>query len=314
MRFREPVFGAPRRGRLAVGGLIVLALLTAAAAADAAEPFYSNLRREGTLAYDRGDYPRAVQLLRLACFGLLEEPVVLGGCLVRLAVAQAALGDAEAFTATFRRIVEIEHRFGAYSQATVTPGLRQAFEESLERWVSYEELQNIAAFRGVAQRLVAPAARAPEVEESAEPVEEMPAETAAAPAELPAEPPAEALAELEEARQLLRAGEFSRDEVKETYPRVCQVADAYPEHVESQHLAGEYAYRLGLWQDGVTYLRRGGEIAADRPLLLFYFAVVLYETGEVDAAAEALERCLPAVQHNEVVTRYREKILGEGSS
>lgn len=310
MGFRESVFGATRLGRLAIGGLIGMALLTAAAAAFAADPFYSNLRREGTLAYDRGEYPRAVQLFRLACFGLLDEPVVLGGCLVRLAVAQAAVGDAEAFTATFRRIVEIERRFGAYSQATVTPEMRQQFEESLERWISYEDLHSIAAFRGVAQRLFASSADASGTDENEDPVEEMAAQTTVAPTEPPV-PPAEVLAELEEARQLLRAREFSRDAVKEAYPRVRQVADVYPEHAESQHLAGEYAYRLGLWQDGVTYFRRGGEIAADRPLLLFYFAVVLYETGEVDTAAQVLEQCLPDLQHNEVVTRYSEKILGE---
>ncbi|MCP4656979.1 MAG: hypothetical protein GY856_16330 [bacterium] len=331
MRFRKRVSGATRPRKLAVGGLVVLALSMAAWAALAADPFYENLRSEAAVAYGRGDYPRALQLFRLACFGLLDEPVVLGECLVQRSMAEAAVDDPEAFTATFRRILEIEQRFGAYSQAALTPELRQAFEDYLELWISLDELQSTAAFHGVAQRLIAASSDASEAEEIAEPAEEIaePAEEIAEPAEEPAEqtadapaeppterplPPAEALVELDAARQLLRARDFSRDDVKEAYPRVRQVADDYPEHVESQYLAGEFAYRLGLWRDGVTYFRRGGEIAAEQPLLLFYFAVVLYETGEVDSAAQVLEQCLPALQHNEVVTRYREKILGEGSS
>jgi len=53
----------------------------------------------------------------MACFGLLEEPPVLARCLTHLALAQASLGDGDAFLATFQRLLDLEQRFAAYTRA-----------------------------------------------------------------------------------------------------------------------------------------------------------------------------------------------------
>lgn len=79
-----------------------------------------------------------------------------------------------------------------------------------------------------------------------------------------------------------------------------------------QFLAGEIAYRASRWRDAVAYFRRGGDPGDERPVLLFYLSVALFESGEREAAAAALSRCLPKLEKTPLVESYREKILGAG--
>jgi tetratricopeptide (TPR) repeat protein len=125
-------------------GTMVLLLL--AGPVLAADSFYMGLLRRGSDAYNRRDYPEAVRLLRVACFGFLEEPELLADGLTRLALAQLEVGDEEAFRESFQRIQEIEARFGAYSKATMAPEQRQAFERTVLRLVPRATLQADPAF------------------------------------------------------------------------------------------------------------------------------------------------------------------------
>ena len=120
--------------------------------ASAADPFYERLLREGIQAYSQGFYPVAVESLRLACFGLLDEPETLAQGLTYLAVAQAETGDQQAFSATIDRILEVESRFQAYSELALQPDVRQALEAHLERWTPLEILEREPVFREVARR------------------------------------------------------------------------------------------------------------------------------------------------------------------
>jgi len=102
------------------------------------------------IAYDRADYPTAAKDLRLACFGLLNEPPALTDCLVRLAVAQGAGNDAEGFRETFRRIAEVEDRFGAYAKAPLPPEIRTAFEQRLVVLIPAATLETIPVLEAAA--------------------------------------------------------------------------------------------------------------------------------------------------------------------
>ena len=130
----------------------VLGGLAQADAARAADPFYTRLMETGILSYARSDYRTAAEDLRLACFGLLEEPVTLAECLTYLALAQAELADVPAFTHTFERILEIERMFQAFSQLDLRGELRQSLEDRLVSWVPYEVLDRSPVFRDVARR------------------------------------------------------------------------------------------------------------------------------------------------------------------
>ena len=135
-----------------------------------------------------------------------------------------------------------------------------------------------------------------------------PAASSAPPAAPPATLPAADRERLERARTLM--GQARRAaELAEPLSLATAVADAHPGSVEAQHLAGEIAYRASRWPVAVTYFRRGGE-SADRPQLLFYLAVALWETGERDEAQRVLAAALPRLPRSPFVDGYVERILG----
>ncbi len=438
--------------RLALGLAAVLAPLLARAAV-AADSFYLGLLRDGVAAYDRKDYAAAAHALRLACFGLLEEPAPLGDCLVRLAAAQGAAGDNEGFQSTFGRLAEVEERFGVYRKLALPPDLRQAFEDRAAATVPPSTLAAVPTFAGLASRragaqwaalppkerrrqlearlakeprdpaanrllaeldfddgrtaealaraeqaaALAPAdpdalclrgltrawarrckdavvdlgpcprgnrepryatallgcwvelgewreargvadALAPEVKGErqvaallARVQQHAPAATAPGPGVAAvAGPPSPApvvkpalgapttpatarlsaaeRAGLERARSLLKSVQ-ARD-LKQAFDLARPVADAHPDVREAQLLAGETAYRNSRWREAASYLRRGGEPPSDRPELLFYLAVSLYESGDAPGAAAALRRSLPSLQRTPYVETYTRRILG----
>jgi tetratricopeptide (TPR) repeat protein len=513
--------GAPG-ARLAAAWLAtaILAGLAAAPQARAApDPFYLDLLRDGIQSYDRADYPTAARRLRLACFGLLDDPQQLAACLIRLGVAQAAAGDADGFRETFRRIVEVEDRFGAYGKADLAPELRSAFEQRALASIPVPTLEAIPAFKpllarkleaqvaalpprerrhqleerlareprsvawnvllaeldlsesktapGVARAEQAaalapqepralcvrglaraagnrckeamadlepcylsgrelsyatallgcrvelaqwrqaeeqvrslppgfkedrkvtallkqvakhPAAAAPPSGGSTaaaapaaspgrtaapgtgsaagakatagKPAEKPPAATgkalepapgaagrsappqaaagnapsapdparpaAAAASPAPGSPPAmpavrplspaerEAMARSE---RLLSATGIG--DLREALRLARQLADTHPESKEAQYLAGEAAYRNSRWKEAAAYFRRGGTPGDDRPELLFYMAVSLYEVGDQPGAALALKRSLPNLQKTPYVESYVKRILGQ---
>jgi hypothetical protein len=89
------------------------------------------------------------------------------------------------------------------------------------------------------------------------------------------------------------------------------VADAHPDAREVQYLAGEAAYRNSRWADAAVFFKRGGAPGDDRPELLFYMAVALYEVGDQPGAAAALRRSLPNLQKTPYVEGYVKRILGQ---
>ncbi len=134
------------RATPAILALLALAGATLAAAQPAADPFYLSLLREGRTSLARGDAAGAAKELRVACFGLLDQPPLLGECLVRLALAQGAMGDREAFGETFDRIETIEERFQAYTQAALSPEERESFEDRALDWIAPEILRTLPSF------------------------------------------------------------------------------------------------------------------------------------------------------------------------
>ncbi|MDX2000106.1 MAG: hypothetical protein SF066_20500 [Thermoanaerobaculia bacterium] len=125
---------------------------TAGFAAAAVDPHYDGLLRQGSYALERGDAATAAKLLRLDCFGLLDEPLLLADCLVRLGVAQARSEDGSGFAETFRRLSEIEARDNSYSRGRITAELKDSFEEAAARLVPRSALVDAPAFRHLAVR------------------------------------------------------------------------------------------------------------------------------------------------------------------
>jgi hypothetical protein len=333
---------------LLLAALVSAGSLGAPGAAEAAvDPFYQTLLRDGQQAYERKDFAAAARELRLACFGMLEEPPTLAACLTRLALAQETAGDLEGFRETFRRLTEVEERFKGYSQGEIAPELRAGLETRLAARIPAATLAGLPAFRSAAQAKkgagaptapanppkptpapLAPAVKAPEKEKPQVAVK--PAadggerKGAAAPSHVvpPAAPASAAAAaaarpltdaerqKLEQARQLLGDRRTAK-ELRQAFDLSSSVADAHPESKEAQLLAGEGAYRISRWSDAAAYFKRGGDPGDDEPERLFYLAVALYESGDAPAAAAALKRSLPNLKRTPYVDGYARKILGQ---
>lgn len=313
---------AARPGAARPGGVRLLALFVPALVlwgalgqtAHAAHPHYERLFQEGRFALEQGDPTQAVEALRLACFGLLEDPPILADCLVRLALAQSATGDVQGFLDTFRRVVEVEERFRGYSGAELGGEVRSEFEDSVVEHVPESMLRGGGIFADLAGAETGEAGSA----ETSPPVAEAPAPPAGsgggkhAAEEVEAGLSQEDRARLDRARELMATAR-SRSDLDQPFRLAREVAEANPGSREAQHLAAVIAYRAARWEDAVRYFRRGGDPGEDQPEVLFYMAVALFESGDVEAAADALRRSLPRLESTPFVRSYQSKIL-EGQS
>lgn len=129
----------------------------------------------------------------------------------------------------------------------------------------------------------------------------------------PVSPPGSALAaaddtELVRLREALTAA-TSAVEVERVYAAAAELAGRYPTQAVVQHLAAEVAYRASRWRDAVAHFERGGDPGEAQPLLLFYLAVALWESGDTQAAAAVMERCAGRLRPTPFVEAYRRKIL-----
>ena len=420
--------------------LAIAFLLAAVPAAEAVPAFYDSLFHRGRDASALGSNDEAKRLLRIACFGMLEEPKRLAACLVELALVHAADDDREAFRETFTRLAEVERRFGGYREASISTAARDALSAAAGRWISFEFLSSVPGFAEAARARhraevseLAPEARrealrelvetepedagwwlllaeselaegrsntaleaaegaigaAPEdahahclrgrahalggrcsdavgdLDRCADPSldpelaeatvsclvhfgyldqarraldalpndvrrqrrfrrlgQDLEAAQDAGANEAPPEPeestpdPTRLSKEmldddqrsaLTSARESLR--EQNRDTLEAAHTAVASIVNEVPESVEASLLLAELSYRLGRWTESVEFFQRVGRDEIERPEMLFYFAVALYETGDHDQAAMILEPALPQMQRTPFVDEYADKIL-----
>lgn len=457
------------------------------AGAGVIDSFYLSLLKEGMQSYEDGRPAQAAAILRLACFGMLEAPQPLTGCLIRLGVAQALTEDQAAFTETFRRLAEVEERFKTYDEASrgVPTEFRAEFEKFLVRWIAEEQLASLPAFEPLSTRRIvaklqklpsdenrkelekhiaaqpsvvawrvaladleqelgrleparqqinaaleldgndasalclqgvieqrqgdcAAAAKAlercpalnqqPAVAEAwlsclvkagdgdkaraalaqvpkewladrpfdrlAKQIEKLPAVAAKSdPGTAPADPPdanprdanppgpATAPAPVPEVAETKTLGPLPTTATTTAAPPTAatttpptptlpeelakkaaqlrqqvgrvqyaselaapgaaaeELANAHPDQPELQFLAAEIAYRSSRWQDAVGFFERGGDPGEARPVMLFYWAVSLFENGNRPGAEAVLQRALPKLNRTPLVEAYRAKIL-----
>ncbi len=136
----------------AVALLLLVALILLAPKAGAADAFYERLHEDGLAALATGNPGRAAELLRIACFGMLDEPPELAACLTWLAIAQQQAGDSETLQSTVARLDEIQRRFGALEQAAIDPDTRDRLESALRRGVPEARLAVLPTFAHLAPR------------------------------------------------------------------------------------------------------------------------------------------------------------------
>ncbi len=131
--------------------LVLLLGALATGTAQAADPFYLNLLRDGKAAQTRGDLETAIWDLEVACFGLLDEPALLAEGLVHLALAQTDDGSPAA-AATIERLLNLESGFSGYSQASLASDAKARFEDLLYRRLDPSRLAGLEAFDALTER------------------------------------------------------------------------------------------------------------------------------------------------------------------
>ena len=136
-----------RRRHLLLARVAVFVLVGAAAGVRA-DDFASARLAAGIDAYASKRFAEASDQFRLACFGLLDQPVALTEGLVRLALAQDAAGRKTDAAATLHRFLEIEKRFSGYARARLDAPTRAAFEALLRSRVSAEALVAVPSMSG----------------------------------------------------------------------------------------------------------------------------------------------------------------------
>lgn len=112
---------------------ILAASLIAIASRAAGQDFYADRLRVGESELAAGRAAEAVEDLRLAAFGLMNQPPLLCQTLVSLAVAQNAAGRAADVSATLARYVEVSRGFPSCREAAIEPGRRKEFEALARR-------------------------------------------------------------------------------------------------------------------------------------------------------------------------------------
>lgn len=123
--------------------------------AAAIDAHYLGLYEDGKQFLEDGKPALAAQSLRLACFGMLEVPNTLAGCLARLAIAEIRSEDRDAFAETFRRLAIVEERFHGYSQAELPAAERVELEKNLVRHIPEQQLAAVPTFQPLAVRRMA---------------------------------------------------------------------------------------------------------------------------------------------------------------
>jgi len=148
--------------------LLVAATAWPAGRAAAADDFYQMRLEEGRIAFQTGSGAEAVNLLRIACFGLMDQPKLLSEGLAWLALAQQKLDRGADVDATLRRFLEVEKRFGVWAKASLPADTRKELERTLLQRVPPEALRAVPSLTPLVELGGKPAA-APDAPTAATP-------------------------------------------------------------------------------------------------------------------------------------------------
>jgi len=244
----------------------VMMTWTALAATDA---FYEQRFKAGEAALVAKRHADAVEQLRIAAFGQLDEPKRLTHTLALMAIAQQALRRTEPLESTINRFVEVESRFAAWNSSVLTPQQRTEFETLLIRVVPRQTLLAVPSLA----RLIQPAKTQP-----------------------PANPS-------QAASRLIAEGRS-----REAVPLLSDAVTREPGRRDLRILLLQAATLSANWPVGATQVTALKPFLDGEVVPMFYGAVALFETGRLTEARELLDRALPRLTRSAYVDQYARRI------
>lgn len=269
--------------RISLAALVVYLAATAASAAP--HPFYTRMLERGIASLNRGNYAAAIQELRAASFGLLDELPKYQTAQVHLALAYDKLGQSNDSRLAATKFLQAERLSQAYASLSLDAATKSSFEKIVASAVDPTYLASLPSFRRPTPRAVTAVASTAPVLPEATPAEN------------------DAASQLGAAQQLLDQG------------KILAARTAFWKLSERRDLGRAEALdvarglnRCGAWLDSATVYQRLQPFAAGEELHMFHEAVNRYELGEVSLARTLLARAAHALPKTREVTTYRAKI------
>lgn len=111
-----------------------------------AQDFYEARFQNGVVDFSRGEYARAVDEMRIAAFGRVDNLPRYEIAEIYVAVANDKLEHKEDARTAATKVVQAEQISPVYSTLDIPPSVRSAFEALLPALLSREQLSNVRAF------------------------------------------------------------------------------------------------------------------------------------------------------------------------
>lgn len=251
------------------------------------EVFYEQRLETGRSALLAQRHVEAAEQLRIAAFGLLDQPKKLSQALALLAVAQKRVGWGSELEVTLNRFLEVERRFAAYDGASLDPPLRTEFESIVLRSVPKDALAPITSLAP----LVQPASTTPRRQTAA-----------------PKPPPS--------ADDLLRRanGLIDQKRPSDAASLLVEALRTSPTRRDLRLALLKAASMSSQWQLGASQVPALLPFGDAESVYMFFAAVSMYETGQRAEARELLDRALPRLSRSAYVDQYARKITGRDGS
>lgn len=268
----------------------------------AADVFYEQRLQMGKTALASKQYVDAAKELRIAAFGLLDEPKRLTETLALLAVAHANVGKVEDIQRTLERFIDIETRFAAYDGAALDPAHRTQFESVLIRTIPRPTLAGIPSLAALVQP-------APAVQTQRQPARPTRRDPVPVPAPVTAAPARTSKQAMDEATQLVGARRFAE--------AVTLLADAVGRDGGNRELRLMLMQSAALalnWPVAAAQVPLVSPFRDSEPVSMFYAAITLYETGRLTDSRQLLNRALPKLSRSPFVEEYASRINSRSGS
>lgn len=290
--------------------LLVLSAFGPAAILGAATPaddFYLSRLQAGKAEAAAGRPYEAIDDLKIAAFGFLDQPSLLLEGLARLALAQAAAGQVEAADATMRRFGEVESRFKGWSQVDLEPEARAAFVTLAGRRLGRSTPAPTLA-PTVISTPTAISTPVPTAAPTATPTPTRAVSVTPTPTSTPTPDPKKAgsaaPAVLAESKSLVAQGRYV-----ENLRRLVAAVAAEPADRDLRRALLEGAVLTKDWTTAAGQLELLRPFREGEEPWMFYAAVALLETGKAAEARELTVKALPRLTRSPFVDYYSQRIL-----
>ena len=131
--------------------VVLVSAVPTTAAADA-PPFYTAMLQRGIVAFEKGENARALDLLRIAAFGMIDEIPQYETAQLYMVLAAEKIHNLEDAQAAARKFAAAEHLAPSYASLTVDGALRHDFEHWMPTLLTQEQMAALPALSQIALR------------------------------------------------------------------------------------------------------------------------------------------------------------------